>query len=118
MARKLILVALIALVVCTGFGFKASCTAPATEWRLTISSTEGGLVTSPGEGMFWYDDGDVVSLRAIPAPGYQFVGWTGRVDTIGSPWMAATRIAMTLDYTIVANFAPLPQGEPGGCQVP
>jgi hypothetical protein len=78
MARKLILVALIALVVCTGFGFKASCTAPATQWRLTISSTEGGSVPIPGEGVFWYD-----------------------VDK------ATTIIVMDLDYTVQANFAPV-----------
>ena len=108
MRRKLMLVALVALVVCIGFGFKASCTAPATEWRLTISSTEGGSVGIPGEGMFWYDDGQAVTLSARPDPGYRFVNWTSKVQTISDVYHATTLIYMTLDYTITANFAPVP----------
>lgn len=114
MTRKLMLVALIALVVCTGFGFKASCTAPATEWRLTISSTEGGSVLIPGEGMFWYDEGQAVALSARPAPGYRFLNWTGKVRTINDVYKATTIIHMKLDYTITANFAPVSEGEPTG----
>ena len=111
MTRKLVLVALIALLVCTGFGFKASCTAPAAEWRLTISSTEGGSVTTPGEGVYWYDEGDIVDLKAIPDDGYRFVNWTGRVYTVYSVYSPVTKIHMTLDYTITANFAPIEAGE-------
>lgn len=107
MTRKLMLVALIALVVCTGFGFKPSCTAPATEWRLTISSTEGGSVALPGEGVFWYHDGQAVVLSALPDPGYQFVNWTGRVQAINDVYKETTLINMNLDYTITANFAPV-----------
>jgi hypothetical protein len=107
MTRKLILVALIALVACTGFGFKASCTAPATQWRLTISSTEGGCVPIPGEGMFWYDDGQAVALSACPDPGYRFVNWTGKVQAISDVYHPTTIINMELDYTIAANFAPV-----------
>ena len=107
MTRKLMLVALIALLVCTGFGFKASCTAPATEWRLTISSTEGGSVPIPGEGIFWYGDGQAVVLSARPDPGYRFVSWTGRVDAISDVCQPTTIINMELDYTIIANFAPV-----------
>jgi hypothetical protein len=107
MKRKLLLVALIVLVVCTGFGFKASCTAPATEWRLTVRSTAGGVVASPGEGMFWYNDGDIIVLKAIPDPGYRFVKWTGDVRTMGDVYHAINRIYMNLDYTITANFAPV-----------
>ncbi len=107
MTRKLMLVGLIALLVCTGFGFKASCTAPATEWRLTVSSTEGGSVLVPGEGVFWYNDGQAVVLSAHPEPGYQFVSWTGRVDTVNHVYQPTTIINMELDYTITANFAPV-----------
>jgi hypothetical protein len=107
MTRKLMLVALIGLIVCTGFGFKASCTAPATEWRLTISSTEGGSVLIPGQGIFWFNDGQAVVLSARPAPGYRFISWTGRVDAINDVHKATTIIVMNLDYTISANFAPV-----------
>ena len=107
MTRKLMLVALITLLVCTGFGFKASCTDPATEWRLTISSTEGGSVPIPGEGVFWYDDGQAVILSARPAPGYRFVEWTGSVQAINDVHKATTIIVMNLDCTVEANFAPV-----------
>ena len=49
---------------------------------LTISSTAGGSVTTPGEGTFIYDTGTVVSLVANPLSGYQFVNWTGDVGTV------------------------------------
>jgi hypothetical protein len=111
MARKLVLVALIALVVCTGFGFKASCTEPPEEWRLTISSTEGGSVTAPGEGMFWYADGEDVKLVAEPEEGYHFAGWIGKVRTLYDASQAKARIHMNLDYTITANFTRLEAGE-------
>jgi uncharacterized repeat protein (TIGR02543 family) len=106
MTRTIMLVALVTLLVFAGFGFEASCTAPATEWRLTIGSTEGGSVPIPGEGVFWYDAGQAVVLSAVPDPGYRFVGWTGRVDAINDVSNPTTIINMELDYTIVANFAP------------
>jgi hypothetical protein len=111
MARKLMLVALITLIVCTGFGFKASCTAPPEEWRLTIKSTEGGSVITPGEGMFWYADGEHVILVAEPEEGYRFVNWTGKVRTLYDVYHATARIHMNLDYTITANFAPVGECE-------
>jgi len=114
MKSKLMLVAIIALVLCTGLGFKASCSAPATEWRLTISSTEGGSVGVPGEGVFWYHDGQTVVLSARPAAGYRFVNWTGKVNAIDDVYHATTLIHMTLDYTITANFAPVHEGGPMG----
>ena len=111
MTRNLILVALIALLVCTGFGFEASCTEPPEEWRLTISSTEGGTVTMPGEGVFWYAAHVAVELVAEPDEGYQFVGWTGRVDTLWHPSQLRAEIYVNYDCTITANFAPLEAGE-------
>ena len=116
MTRKLTLVALIALVVCMGFGFKlqASCTAPPAEWRLTVTSTEGGSVPIPGEGVFWIGDGQAIILSARPDPGYRFVYWSGKVQTISDVSKPTTTIYMNLDYTITANFAPVPEGGPTG----
>jgi len=71
---------------------------------LTISSTEGGSVTEPGEGVFTYDDGIVVDLVAIPDAGYRFVEWTGDVGTIADVYAANTTITMNGDYAITANF--------------
>jgi len=79
---------------------------PATQYTLTISSTEGGSVTVPGEGAFPYDEGTVVNLVAQAEQGYQFVNWSGDVDTIADVNDAATTITMSGNYAVAANFAP------------
>jgi hypothetical protein len=72
--------------------------------HLTISSTEGGSVTAPGEGVFYYDGGTVVSLVATPEAGYLFINWTGDVDDIANVDDATTTITMNRDCSITANF--------------
>ncbi|MBA7504695.1 hypothetical protein ES706_03349 [subsurface metagenome] len=72
---------------------------------LNISSTPGGNVTTPGEGMFTYDHGTVVDLIATPDANYTFVNWTGDIGTMGDANSATTNITMNGDYSIVANFA-------------
>jgi hypothetical protein len=71
---------------------------------LTTSSTEGGSVTTPGEGVFIYDEGTVVSLVATPDAGYRFDEWTGDVSTIADIYEASTTIVMDGDCNITANF--------------
>ena len=71
---------------------------------LTVSSTEGGSVTTPGEGVFTYEAGAVVSLVATPASGHRFANWTGDVDTIADVEAASTTITINGDYSITANF--------------
>jgi len=44
---------------------------------LQISSSNGGSVTSPGEGCFHYYKGEWEDLEAEPIDGYEFVYWTG-----------------------------------------
>ena len=79
-----------------------------TEYSLTISSTEGGSVTGPGEGTFTYDEGEVVNLVAEPDEGYQFANWTGDVATIGNVNAATTIITTNGNYEITANFEETP----------
>jgi hypothetical protein len=43
------------------------------EYELTIASTVGGSVTTPGEGTFTYDAVTVVNLLAEAEEGYRFV---------------------------------------------
>jgi hypothetical protein len=74
------------------------------QYNLTISSTEGGEVTTPGENTFVYNKGTVVNLVAEPEDGYHFVNWTGEVGTIANINTAATTIIMNGDYSILANF--------------
>jgi len=71
---------------------------------LATSSTAGGSVTEPGEGLFTYDEGAVVDLVATPVAGYQFVKWTGDVGTVADVYAASTTITMNSDYSITANF--------------
>jgi len=73
-------------------------------YDLTISSTAGGSVTSPGEGTSTYDEGTVVNLVATADPGYHFVNWTGDVGTIKYPNAARTTINTNGDYSVTANF--------------
>ena len=76
-------------------------------YSLSISSTEGGSVTEPGEGVFpLYSEGRVVDLVATPDSGYHFVNWTGNVDTIADVEDATTTITMLGSCVITANFAP------------
>jgi hypothetical protein len=73
-------------------------------YDLTISSMEGGSVTTPGEGTFTYDAGTVVDLVAEAGEGYRFVEWTGDVGTIAGVNTAVTNITMSGDYSIHATF--------------
>ena len=81
------------------------------EYDLTISRTDGGSVTEPGEGTFAYEDGTVVDLVATPAMGHHFVNWTGDVSTIVAVNSTTTTITMNGDYSIVANFEAVEGGQ-------
>jgi len=76
-----------------------------TEYSLSISSTVGGWVTSPGEGTFPYNEGEVVDLVAEADEGYHFVNWTGNVGTIADVDDGTTTITMDNLYSVTANFA-------------
>ena len=71
---------------------------------LTISSTQGGEVNIPREGRHIYDAAADVELVAVPDEHYQFVEWTGDVDTIADVYAASTNITMEGSYSITANF--------------
>jgi hypothetical protein len=73
-------------------------------YDLTASSTEGGSVTTPGEGVFTYGEASVVGLAAEAEENYQFVEWTGDVNTVADVYSASTTITMNGDYSITASF--------------
>ena len=75
------------------------------QYDLTISSTEGGSVTTPGEGVFTYDEGTVVDLIAETDACYEFINWTGDVGTIADVYAASTNITMDAAKNVTANFA-------------
>jgi uncharacterized repeat protein (TIGR02543 family) len=103
MKDKLSAVASITVLICAVLGNIIACTPP-TEYALFINSTENGSVTTPGEGMFTFDEGAVVNLVATPDAGYKFVNWTGNFGTIADVNNATTTITMNGDYSITANF--------------
>lgn len=76
----------------------------AGQYSLTITSTPGGSVADPGEGMSLHYAGEVVTLVAQPDEHWHFVGWTGDVDTIANVTAAQTTINMHDSYSITANF--------------
>jgi len=80
------------------------CVPAATQYDLAITSTVGGSVTTPGEGTFTRDEGEVVNLVAEAEEGYRFVNWTGDVDDIANVEDATTTITVEGEYSITANF--------------
>lgn len=92
---------LIAVALMAGM---VGCTAAFIEVDLTISSTEGGSVSTPGEGDFVCGLGVVVNLIATPDAGYRFVDWTGDVEAIADVESAKTTITMNGAYSVEARF--------------
>jgi hypothetical protein len=71
---------------------------------ITISSTIGGTVTSPGEGVFRYPSGTVVNLVAEPDRGYHFALWTTNAGTITDVNAATATVTVDNYYFITAGF--------------
>ena len=73
-----------------------------TTFQLSVAATAGGSVT-PAPGTFDEDANTVVALKATPALGDQFTGWTGNVAVPSSP---ATTVIMNQAQSVTAHFAP------------
>jgi uncharacterized protein YkwD len=97
----------IALIVAmTGCTFASPSGGPVGEYCiLSITSTGGGSVITPGEGTFTYGAGAVVNLQAKPQEGYQFTSWSGCVGTVANVTAASTTITASASYSIQANFS-------------
>jgi len=78
---------------------------PPIRYNLNVDSTAGGSVVAPGEGTFSNDRGTVVELVVEPEEGYQFVNWTGDVETVADVDSPSTTVSTDGDYYIRANFA-------------
>lgn len=101
-----ILLVSLAVMLALGVGI-VGCDAeaiPAGQYTLTISSSRCGYVNTPGEGVFYYDEGTVVALVANTVGDNPFVKWTGGVSTVADVEDAATSITMSDDYAITATF--------------
>ncbi|MFC2022585.1 fibronectin type III domain-containing protein [Chloroflexota bacterium] len=83
---------------------------PVTTFILTIAvNPTGGGNTTPGVGTHIYNEGQEVSIVAIPNEGYEFSGWTG--DAVENPNSASTAITMDSNKTVTANFTLATSGQ-------
>jgi parallel beta-helix repeat protein len=74
---------------------------------LTVSSTRGGFVRTPGEGDFKCTWGQPAAIAAVADVNYRFLGWSGSAvlfDKIGNAHAANTQVFMDKDYTLKASF--------------
>jgi len=76
---------------------------PSIYYTLTINMDGNGAPRGNGA----YNEKTVVSINANPAPLWEFVEWTGDIDTIADNLSNSTSIMMDGDYTITANFTKL-----------
>jgi len=83
------------------------------QYRVTIQPTAGGS-TSPS-GTFWYNAGSTINITAIPAPGYELVGWeTNSSITFTNSSSATTNAIINSAGTIVALFKAVPSSTQSG----
>ena len=92
------------------------CPGPHT---LTLSATAGGT-TDPEPGIYDYDGGTYVTIKANPNSGYELSAWSGDASGATNPFT----IAMDSDKSIAANFSAITttgdgddssSGKNGGC---
>ena len=72
--------------------------------RLEVETGHTGT-TSPAPGVHTYAANEDVPVTATPAPGFEFVGWSG--DTEGVANTAQTTVPMTGHRILRARFAPV-----------
>ena len=71
---------------------------------LSLASSGGGSVPSPGSGTFTFDWGAAVTLTAVPDAGFRFVSWSGDAGTIADINAANTSIGVYDNFSVTANF--------------
>ncbi len=69
-----------------------------------VVETPGAGVTTPATGFHRFHDGDVVTVRAYPAPGYVFDHWAGDLEGEDTP----ATLTMDGDKTVRAVFVVAP----------
>ncbi len=76
-------------------------------YTLALDSTDGGWVTTPGEGFFPYNTGTFVTIVASPEPGWEFNSWNGDVTNSGS---VSTTVNVDSDKAISVSFSQISNG--------
>lgn len=85
-----------------GFTMLGSCGGQPAENQYTLTINIDGSGTPGGVGM--YDQGTTVSISADPDSEWEFIEWTGDINTISDRLSSSTTIVMDGDYTITARF--------------
>jgi uncharacterized repeat protein (TIGR02543 family) len=73
-----------------------------TTYSLTVSSSAGGSVIAPGEGVYSFTSGTSVPLLAAPDDCCEFVNWTGPVADPSNP---ATTVLVNANIAVSAVFS-------------
>jgi hypothetical protein len=80
-----------------------------TQYELTVSSTNGGAVVIPGEGVFTHYAGAQVQLLAEPEAGYRFLHWTAPMGIFSDETAQGTNFTMpSQSVTVTASFEEVP----------
>lgn len=94
-ASVLILILLLMLSGCQN-----GTNAPAVQVELKLATSGQGMVT-PEVGIHEYLSGTVVTLSAVPAPGWEFSYWIGEVEDSFAP---ETKVLLDGDKSVTAVF--------------
>ncbi len=78
-----------------------------------ITSVSGSGDVTPAPGFYTYDAGATVNIAAVPAPGWQFVQWSGDTGTVSNINSDNTTLTISGDYNITAIFAQIGVTIPG-----
>ena len=103
-------------------GARARITVTPKTYTLTITSASGGT-TDPVPDSYLYDEGTVVSVTAVPDPGYDFDYW--ELDEVDTGSANPIDVTMNANHTLLAIFKQQsppkyyltvisPYGTPGG----
>lgn len=83
---------------------------PPNQYALSVSKTGDGFVAGAPTGIecgatcsAQYDEGTVVTLNALPDPGWSFAGWSGACSGVG-----ACVVTMGAAQSVTAHFNPPP----------
>ena len=94
---------LMIMVLVIGMAGCSSVTIP--QYTIKISSTVGGSVTTPGEGLFRYPAGSTIDLVAEADRGYEFGAWVTNADTIADASNATATVTLNKNYYfVIASF--------------
>ena len=72
-------------------------------FKLTQATTGAGTIQT-GTGGDMFHEGEAVTLTAVPAPGWEFAGWSGAVTGMNNP----ASLTMDGNKSVTANFIQVP----------